>query len=63
MRHGSQRRVKSNVSGKVAVPADFCIRRAPCHGARQRDPAIRIVIILMIAKPRYNRCPIDDRDS
>ena len=29
-------------------------RRAPCHGARRRDPMIRIVIILMIAKALYN---------
>ena len=36
-------------------------RRAPCYGACRRDPVIRIVIILMIAKALYNHCPIDDR--
>src|SRR5262249_26902883 len=37
-------------------------RRAPRHGACRRDPVIRIVIILMIAKALCNHCPIDDWD-
>jgi hypothetical protein len=32
------------------------------YGARRRDPMIRIVIILMIAKALYNHPPTDDRD-